>query len=457
MYHDWDEYQEALARQRYRESHQVSRLLAAELSELSDMADSLRSLTGSLREQSEQQARQNARLQQRQHEITRIQNNLAAEQRQLQEALETLDASVSDDLRVLNTELQQLAEQSQQAQQNLERQLQASQQALEAQIMALQQEQIAHVAAQEAVATDQMSRARLRAEAADILSRDLQAARLEALDLLSDYQEIQHKQSAFAELRAEDSQTALALAIDLQESARRLQRESLRRESLMQSAREQMLDNCAFLQSQLADPALQRFFKRELQVFVDLLRQLQARAAAGYQLWRDYPMQEKEDQRLRELLYRQFYHMRGACEVLDTQQQQRRDKVRELVMEVLPRIYGPLSQPPTQTYLIPEDLKSPVRVHCQFGAAQIELQVSLNGELALDGYGHDSNLTCRQQGSQVFQALQAHFPAGTANSQPHYDSSNRQQAASTDLTIPASWETLNSALQAEQQRLQAGQ
>lgn len=453
-YHDYNEYQRALAHKREQESQALVQTLENELNEAQRQNERVRNELSKAQGDFKAQQKANARLEQNQKQIQRLQKTMQEAQQRLQKDVKSMDQRHQQDLQRVYQNMDALEARTQAEQRALQRSLDEAQARLGAEIQQVERRLEQDLAQRQATQSNQLARALLQAEASQEWIRNLSQTQLETLDLSGELSEIQGKLVELNKLTEADSQAALGLGIDIYQSSRSLYQESQRREALMEASQEALLRDCQYLENLVQNPTIERFFKEELGLFTLLLNQLKHRAETAYGVYRELSVQEREDQRLLNLLRRQAYRMAASVEAIEEQFERRTEAVKKIVLQDLPQVFGALSNKPEQQYLRQGDLKSPLQVRCDFGGSKLQLVADLEGGLHLDGYGYESNVTCRQQGEQLFGLLQQNY---TEQNQPVYSADNRQQALPGDVIVPDEWREIQQDLQAEIEQYRRGQ
>jgi hypothetical protein len=250
-------------------------------------------------------------------------------------------------------------------------------------------------------------------------------SRLARLNLEEEAQGIRDQVAQASALCARgDTASALAVGHGAYGQGRSLVYRTMKREAELAEGRRRVLERIDGLRATLAgESQVERFFAGEARQAGALLDRLGERARTSYLDHRRLQLDLDADDKTLDRLDRQIGVMVTTAPEVSRLAQERKGRAEGLVRQ-LKQVYGPLSSV-QQRFADEQDRKSDLLVECDFGGARVDLQMNLDGTYAIDGYGHESNLSCQQQGTAVVKSVARENVVAASR----VDSQNRSQPA----------------------------
>lgn len=236
----------------------------------------------------------------------------------------------------------------------------------------------------------------------EILARNDQE--VDALNLRENVQTIRMKLDEAQRLHSQkDSASALAIGHDAYSMARALERHVQDRRAELTASKENVTNRVDYLRQMMADKDVEKCFPHEKTRAESILERLSNRAKGGYNRYRSLDIEAHKDDELLKRLEEQVFIMSANTGVVKEMGAERAKKAEKLV-EDLTEAYGPVSDV-SATFADPQDVKSPMVVHCDFGGAKVDVHLDLDGNYIIDGYGHEDNTTCAAGAERVVEKV----------------------------------------------------
>lgn len=233
------------------------------------------------------------------------------------------------------------------------------------------------------------------------------AGGLKAVNLEEDEKGIRFiLQSAQMYLQQGKAETALASAESAFNEARALIYKSEKRRAELAAVATAIADRLEALRDIVKAEPLDKYFKGEKVALVNNLDRIAARLPRRYQQYNRMEDDLREDERVIGKLEEEARAMVAMCANLADQYVERRQRVTQLARKI-GETYGGGADVRAQL-TDPQDLKSPLIVNCVFdGGAKVRIEAGIDGELKIDGVGHQTQANCDRRAAEVVQMLRS--------------------------------------------------
>lgn len=202
-----------------------------------------------------------------------------------------------------------------------------------------------------------------------------------------------------------------------------LEREVSRREAAIQVRKASFETRLRSTVARLADEGVTQWFGEESQLLARTGTKLADRLDERYGRYEQLEAQGLQDEMLVREIESQAAAMSAAVASLVAMEPIRCSS-EESMLSLLEKSYGPLTEiNEADTYVRAGDPKSARRWSLRYGGARVILEVGLQGEVRVDGYGHQSNQACADRAASVVAEMRQ---AGTVSA-ASVDATNRTQ------------------------------
>ncbi|HEY1187769.1 MAG TPA: hypothetical protein VGE74_08935 [Gemmata sp.] len=421
-YHNWSEYQAALARSEQRSAEARLTALRTEAERHQRRVRDVEQQLASAQGNNERLARVNQELQSGLEDLRRVQNqvqaaqeeyerrsdtefrNLRAQAEAAREDLAALDAAHQRHQTEVRAQFERARAETAAGLAEAERRRAETQQQLQTAIgevnQRLDRERDARLA-----------EARTEAETADRLAAytdeqaDALAARQDETDMRAEVTRIKEQVAGVRRMLAENRPAAaLTLANANYDAVRAARTEADARAAYLATARERVRETAAHLTARLGDDEVKKFFARAAGSVTQQLAELVNRLPETHARYHRRDQIEKIEAHLGEL-EQEVLRVTSGAPLVREMDATRQERIKQ-VMERLVQNLGP-SQSTQILYADPNDRKSVKIVRLQYGPAAYDLHFPLDphGTIQVEGWGHSTNTDCQQSAGVLAQIL----------------------------------------------------
>jgi myosin heavy subunit len=271
---------------------------------------------------------------------------------------------------------------------------------------------------------------------------DAHQSQYQRLDLTGDEQAIRMQLAQADALlnNQNDASSALSLSTTAFAGAQTLVHQVEARQAELIAHRESVLSKIAQLREMMDSEDAQHYFKQEVAQANTLLNELENRATDRYNDYRRLVLESDKDQSVLDETEEQVRTIGCSAPVLKEMSKARVESV-EGVLDALEKYYGPLTED-AYRFALEDDPKSTLIAECDFGGAQVDIHLGIDGTIELEAYGHRSNADCSQKAQAVLTELNQQMVVD--NSREYRN--NPQQPQIQAVPTQESWRDVGSHL-----------
>ena len=424
-YHDYSEYQRAVARASERRAAAEARSLQQQFDrqqrQIRETENELRAANNNYQQQMELNARlgrQVSEMQRTQHRLQEAQANIEREMNagfaevrqhfaqtdeeiaQLERDHEAHKAQVRQQFSAVNDAMQRGLSEAEKRRKETEERLQAAISAVDQKFEADRRQRMQEAA-------NDLSRAAGLSQ----MVRDLLApctAQAEILDLQAEAHGIQEQlETARRQQEQKNAAGALAAAEAAYAGVRKLVFQRAEREARLADARRRISDVVTDCRQDLESEGVKACFAAERAAALEALSALEKRSQTRYTRYDRLPVRAEEDERLMSRMEEEVRSMNTATSEIQVLFNEREERIGE-ILTAMTKVCGELTAEPQRRFAKPSDPKSLCVVQCHFETGKIDLHVPLdmNAKFTLEAHGHDTNRSCDLQFQRVMGQLQ---------------------------------------------------